>query len=376
MSIEGENCYGYIECSDTTRPPTRFPTQQPSRRPTNQPVNQIGMNQNYCARSKAALDTDCINAVTCNKGEPPCPDGTYCWGDHLCTGVKKTDTPTMLPTTKRPTMPPSQKPVNTEDDEQFGSFESPPELYCAFKQEELETTCHTAQSCSKYRCPDGMFCHPYTCEKNTQSPSINDEDGGTFLCANSEAELDDKCGLATDCTGNAEVCQEDQVCLRYDCKQDLDMCPLMYIGWHSSKDCIVYWHCSNGEAGTVKLCEAKLKFDKIRGECVSGELVNQNCYGSAITEEADTSYPSRAPTQPTPPIYDTLGQRWPENHNPLDYSSPKESSPTTDSPTSPTIESEIPPWLMENHVYSQGVLHLRSTFTLILLLSLAIVWCS
>ena len=93
------------------------------------------------------------------------------------------------------------------------------------------------------------------------------------------------------------------------------------------------------------------------------------------TVEADTSHPTRAPIQPTPPIYDTLGQRWPES-KPLDYSWSADPPPTTDSPISPTIESEIPPWLMENHVYSRGELQQRSTFTLILLLSLALVLCS
>ena len=277
-STEDENCYGYITCTTETLAPSRRPTQTPTKKPSPHPVNNVGWRQNYCAKSKASLELSCINAVTCNEGDPPCPEGLYCWGDYLC-GVE-----TLPPVTLKPTSPPTAKPTAspTKTEQQSdSSFESAPELYCAFSESELETTCHSAQSCSKYRCPDGMFCFPYTCVSNKKPISSKD---GTFLCATNEAQLVEKCGVAQECTGNSQVCPEGQFCLKYDCKQSLDKCPLMFVGWHSAQGCSDYWYCSNGVVGEQRACDDSSKFDKVRGRCISGVLVNEYCYGPPLTE--------------------------------------------------------------------------------------------
>ena len=252
-------------------------------------MNKVGWRQNYCAKSKASLELSCINAVTCNEGEPPCPEGLYCWGDYLC-GVettppatsKPTSPPTSGPTsslTDTPTTKPTARPTKTEQ-QSDSSFNGPPELYCAFSESELETTCHSAQSCSRYRCPDGMFCFPYTCA--TKKPT-NPKDGA-FLCATNEAQLVERCGVAQDCTGNSQVCPEGQYCLKFDCKQSLDKCPLMFVGWHSAQGCHDYWYCLNGVVGEQRSCDDSSKFDKVRGRCISGVLVNEYCYGPPLTE--------------------------------------------------------------------------------------------
>ena len=179
--------------------------------------------------------------------------GLPVWSRNIASCDSK---PTIPPTTK-----PTASPTKTEQHSD-SSFESSPELYCAFSESELETTCHSAQSCSKYRCPDGMFCFPYTCVSNKKPTSSKD---GTFLCATNEAQLVEKCGVAQECTGNSQVCPEGQYCLKYDCKQSLDKCPLMFVGWHSAQGCNDYWYCSNGVVGEQRACDDSSKFIRFEG---------------------------------------------------------------------------------------------------------------
>ena len=247
---KGERCYGYIKtCKEpVTSPPTRPPSQFPTKRPTPHPVNNIGKRKNYCAKAKADLELSCINAISCNKGEPACPDGTYCWGDYFC-GEEETSKPTSRAPSTKPTLLPT------------------------FAQQTLKPTDK----------PPTLSPIP----KKNDEPIIID---GTFLCATNEFELKEKCGLLKDCTGNSQVCEEGQNCMEHECKQSLDKCPLMYIGYHSTGDCKSYWHCTNGVAGVAITCEDGLKFDKVRGICINEEQVNQHCYGPPLTliEEEQT----------------------------------------------------------------------------------------
>eukprot|EP00578_Thalassiosira_sp_NH16_P020860 CAMPEP_0181083974 /NCGR_PEP_ID=MMETSP1071-20121207/4450_1 /TAXON_ID=35127 /ORGANISM="Thalassiosira sp., Strain NH16" /LENGTH=1372 /DNA_ID=CAMNT_0023165681 /DNA_START=213 /DNA_END=4331 /DNA_ORIENTATION=- len=302
----------------STMKPTQIPTMLPTKRSTGmptKPLNNVGAKQNYCATTRASLELRCAYAATCNANDLPCPQGTYCWGDHLCSeattssgltpwpttykpttyiptqatltygptaspemkpNVKSTNIPTMLPTKRNAGLPsiiPQEK-TPTKIDK--------PELYCASAKSQLESRCGSAQSCSNGPCPKGMFCFPFTCESKLKDDQIS---SGTFYCATGFAELDEICGLATECTGKEKACQKGQYCLPYNCKQSLHKCPLMFIGWHSSQDCKQYYKCINGVViGDIKTCEPFLKFDKVRGHCITEDLVNEYCYGGPSVE--------------------------------------------------------------------------------------------
>jgi len=164
-----------------------------------------------------------------------------------------------------------------------------PELYCASSMAELEISCSSAQSCSDGPCPKGLFCFPFICDSIAKDEPI-DAGGETFYCATDLRELDERCGLATECTTRGD-CPQGKSCLRYDCKQSIDRCPLNYVGLHSSKDCRSYYECSNGVASNTNRCGDSLKFDKVRGHCVSEGLVNQYCYGSPLSESDKVGEP-------------------------------------------------------------------------------------
>ena len=155
----------------------------------------------------------------------------------------------------------------------------------------LELSCDSAQSCISGPCPTGYFCFPFTCESFVKDepsisgnrPFVNDEVSASYYCAANMAELDERCGLATECSQNGKTCPNGLSCLPFSCKQSLHKCPLNFVGWHSSQDCRTYYECSNGVAGASKMCKGTQKFDKVRGECVTEDLVDRYCYGPPIT---------------------------------------------------------------------------------------------
>jgi len=166
---------------------------------------------------------------------------------------------------------------------------------------------HSSQKCSVYyQCSNGVAGVTRACGESLKfdkgsgnciagdlvdqfcyGPPPPAAEDGSFYCASSIAELDERCGLATKCSGNGDACTRGQSCLRYDCKQSLDRCPLNYVGMHSSQDCKEYHECSNGVAGVTQMCAESLKVDKGSGLCVSEHLVDQYCYMISDTKEEE-----------------------------------------------------------------------------------------
>ncbi|KAL9189137.1 hypothetical protein ACHAXT_011627 [Thalassiosira profunda] len=80
----------------TSEPITSTPTAKPSSEPTNSiPVSvdkpnaavadsQASAGQNYCAKSAVELETTCAAAPTCNDGDGPCPNDTFCFPNVVC----------------------------------------------------------------------------------------------------------------------------------------------------------------------------------------------------------------------------------------------------------------------------------------------------
>ena len=259
-------------------------------------IDNTGLQQNYCAKSKDDMETSCFNATTCNTDDSQCPIGTYCFANYLCGGVKTTSVPSSL-STKTPTDTPLTAPPTT------GTASKPSilqpitqQLFCASSMEELKASCATAQDCSSGPCPKGTLCFPFTCESAVEEKPIVEEQpviegqpatsDNKFYCASNLEELEQSCGSAKECDG-ANPCTYGQFCYSYDCKEsppasDFDLCPLNYVGWHSKGDCKEYYECKNGTAGPIHTCGEGLKFDKVRHECYSDNLVNSYCYGPAL----------------------------------------------------------------------------------------------
>lgn len=96
--------------------------------------------------------------------------------------------------------------------------------------------------------------------------------------------LDRDCPLAMECSYDSP-CPSGQVCLQHDCEGrpesngDLDLCPHLYVGVHSS-DCEAYYECDvHGYVGPTRVCEDGHKFDKTSGRCMLGHLVDSQCVG-------------------------------------------------------------------------------------------------
>lgn len=246
--------------------------------------NDLRIKQNYCAMNEIDLYANCSVAPTCNDGDPPCPFGTVCFGEHLC-GSKESLAPSLQDVTVQI---PSQAPSPLDSGP---SFPSEPQLLCASDISELEASCSDAESCNDGPCTKGMFCFPYNCESSTgNEPAVSD--GKTYYCAQNEAELKQSCGMLTQCNNGLPPCSEGLTCFEYTCEQSIELCPLNYVGWQSSRDCIEYYGCEDGVAGQIKACPDGLKFDKMRGECGDASLLDEYCYGPPVPK------PTPRPTGP------------------------------------------------------------------------------
>lgn len=277
-------CFENIDCFVTSYSASGVPTISPVPSSlTNSSVNiSVGTKQNYCALDEINLYANCSVAPTCNDGDPPCPSGLFCFGEHIC-GSEVSIAPS-----KYETQAPSQNPSFTHEATSSSPIPNPdssnsePQLLCASDMSELEASCSTAPSCNDGPCPphSGLYCFPYTCESSVvENPVV--PDGKTYYCAQNEAELKESCGMLTQCNNGFPSCNEGYTCFEYECLQSVDLCPLNFVGWQSSLDCLEYYGCEHGVAGDIKACPDGLKFDKMRGECVDGQL-DEYCYGAPV----------------------------------------------------------------------------------------------
>ncbi|KAL7464993.1 hypothetical protein ACHAXS_005321 [Conticribra weissflogii] len=119
---DGKTCFESVNCELTAGSPPSKATPQ-----------------NYCARSKEDLETNCITAETCNAGEPTCEIGTFCFGNHVCAGREVQDEQD------------STAEVNNNGIQQN---------YCARNKVEMETSCFNAKTCNPGDppCDVGTYC--------------------------------------------------------------------------------------------------------------------------------------------------------------------------------------------------------------------------
>ena len=329
----GESCFRNVyQCSveipradptpKPTSPPTLSPvvtmTEAPSRRPTDDnvvntasptvgfgniqvqpPPNLPGL---YCASSMNELEVSCATAQQCG-GSEPCPLGQMCY-PYECKGSSDSAT---LTTTAKPTLPPAPAAAVAAENippapESGGSLG----WFCGSSYNELETTCSTtSQKCSAERqdCPFGQWCFQYYCNAamsesedtvvENDAPEPNQELNNSVqqqiqssepsYCASSIAQLDERCGLASQCASDSDCIVESEVCMKYDCRQNLMLCPLNFVGWHSSKDCKQYYYCEQGVSSSSDSCGDGMKFDKTRDKCTT-DYVDELCYGLASYE--------------------------------------------------------------------------------------------
>lgn len=268
-----------------------IPTSSPPPSSFGTRTNSLGSKQNYCAENETDLVTSCGLAPTCNDGDPPCPLGTLCFGDHVCAiegqslapSSNKIKTPSYSPSSS----PIYQPPQPSLDDQQ---------LLCASSMAELETSCESAISCNDGPCPAGKYCFPFTCKITSVVKEPASFGEKTYFCARNELELKENCGMLTQCNNGLPSCTSDTKCFEYDCQQSIDLCPLNYVGWQSSHDCLEFYECENGIAGPSNFCENGLKFDKMRGKCTDG-ILNEYCYGPPVPP------PTPKPTPPPLPNF-------------------------------------------------------------------------
>jgi len=314
----------------TTPPPSSGPTSNPSAKPTAKPSPKPSTNigdksevraQNYCAKRHADLKTGCFTAQTCNDDvDPPCPVGTYCWGNIVC--AEETQQPSLLPSNA-----PSQSPVAVVNG------------ICATNYPELQKTCWNAAPCSNINpCSDGQKCFenidcnfvsPKLPAPSTINPTLQPtkSSGGDetissveLYCAVSESALKKSCASARRCVDD-ELCPLGMICIPFDCEQKEDvsstssepgtdivesdnndstlsitdnsheLCPDFFIGWHTRADCKEYFECNNGQIGPLYSCGENFKFDKVSGKCLPENRVNQYCYGineASIDDSSNT----------------------------------------------------------------------------------------
>jgi hypothetical protein len=263
------------------------------------------------------LDKSCATAQQCGGGEK-CPVGQMCY-PYECKG--SSDSSATLPTTTaKPTLPPATS-TPPENIPLPPASEGSIEWFCGSSYDELETTCSTtAQKCSPERqdCPSGQWCYEYDCDAATTTSESegaavdnsaaepNQEVNNNSVepqplpssepsyCASSIAQLDERCGLASQCTSDSDCNVQGEVCMQYDCRQNLMLCPLNFAGWHSSKDCKQYYYCEQGVASLSDSCGDGMKFDKTRDKCTT-DYVDELCYGLASYEH-DSSESIAQPT--------------------------------------------------------------------------------
>lgn len=302
----GMSCFGYVKgCStEAANQPSPLEPIAPAT-----PDVSVPKAQNYCAKAKADLKTGCFTAQTCNgDDDPPCPQGTYCWGNIVCSEEPK-QTPQPSP---RPSTRPTQATVVVNG-------------VCAANYPELQKTCWTAPICSNINpCSDGKKCFenidcsfvspnasPQAATKNPTPPptssssAVETVNKVELYCAFDESELGRTCSSARSCV--SEPCPLGMVCFPFKCGQDHveeveeeqggmyiesdngdstssikdnshDLCPDFFVGWHTRNDCKEYFECSNGQIGPLYTCGDGLKFDKVHGKCNYESEVNQYCY--------------------------------------------------------------------------------------------------
>lgn len=312
----GDSCNNEEKDGIPTTPPPSTP--KPSASATADKSEEKA--QNYCAKQKADLKTGCFTAQTCNgDDDPPCPVGTYCWGNIVCTEPNKTAKPSL-----RPSKQPSQSPIAVVDG------------VCATNYPELQKTCWNATKCSNINlCSDGQKCfenidcnfvspkvpsQSSTSKNPTHLPTSSSSSSGSggeaidsveLYCAVSENDLARSCSDARSCVD--QPCPLGMLCIPFSCKENLDvsspspsnssgadtyivqsdnndptssikdnsheLCPDFFVGWHTRADCKEYFECSYGQIGPLYTCGEGLKFDKVHGKCHAESEVNQYCYG-------------------------------------------------------------------------------------------------
>ena len=285
-----QTCFENVDCAVTSYSLSESPTFSPPPSSFGSRDASLDLKQNYCALNDIDLVTSCGSAPTCNDGDPPCPLGLLCFGEHVCAHEKQSSAPssnTIKSPSHTPSYSPMYQPTQLSPDVQ--------QLLCASSTAELESSCTSALSCSEGPCPSGQYCFPFTCEVSViKEPAILD--GKSYFCARNEAELEENCGMLTQCNNGLPSCSLDTKCYEYDCQQSIELCPLNYVGWQSSRDCLEYYECVNGVAGPSNFCENGFKFDKMRGKCTDG-ILNEYCYGPPVPP------PTPKPTPPPLPNF-------------------------------------------------------------------------
>ncbi|KAL7547187.1 hypothetical protein ACHAWF_010511 [Thalassiosira exigua] len=92
-----------------------------------------------------------------------------------------------------------------------------------------------------------------------------------------------------------------------------DLCPVGFNGMNTNEDCTNYYECTDGYVGYFYGCESGFKYDKVRGHCISNELVNRYCYGPAVNYEQDqgeSQKPSLFPSPVDVPVPSSSSEGW------------------------------------------------------------------
>lgn len=215
-------------------------------------VNNFGLIGQYCASTLAALETECVTAMTCEKSDD-CPSGSYCWGERVCGDTNTTTTPTTSATS---VLTPSPTPT--------GLSYSPSLIGSGFANEQLpnpnatvesditgifvcgtdfvhaSTNCHKPCPSGSYNeCDEGEACFEnISCEvestpsflpqsdaatqptyevTNSQPPSIlvSDLPAEQFFCASTIQELETSCSTAQSCANGP--CPTGVFCFPFTC---------------------------------------------------------------------------------------------------------------------------------------------------------------
>jgi len=181
----GTFCFENLVCPDAAvtkapvtaaEPTTPSPTPKPVPSSSNSNSESSEVNsavaQNYCALSVDQLPSMCSTAPTCNDDDGPCPLGTFCFGNHVCNDSSVMETPAAI--TSAPTRKPASKPISSQLNNSPNGNENTavaiPQNYCAKSEDELQSTCATAQTCNDGDgpCPPGFFCFGnYSCSNQS-----------------------------------------------------------------------------------------------------------------------------------------------------------------------------------------------------------------
>jgi len=240
-------------------------------------VNNFGLLGQYCASTLAALETECITAITCEKSED-CPEGTYCWGERLCGSTNTTITPTLSsesspspvglrsnspsltgsglaneqPTLSASPAAPSPSGLRSHSPSSIGSGlpneqitqpNSTLQFVCGTDLVHASTNCHKPCPGGSYEeCEDGEACFEnISCEidstptlppqllgtttqptqevtSSSQPPSILSPE--QFFCASTIEELETSCATAQSCTNGP--CPTGVYCFPYTCTADVN----------------------------------------------------------------------------------------------------------------------------------------------------------